>query len=205
MSDPAAMPRVGLLKWALWGAALIGVASVVYIMAQASFKPAPAAGDLKSLARGEMAKLTTPDTPPAPPTISFFDPAGKTVGIGDFKGRIVVLNMWATWCAPCVAEMPTLARLQAAYPGKVEVVAVSVDTESAESKARAFIGKHSPLKFYSDPEMKLPFDVKPAAPGMPTTILYGRDGIERARLSGDADWSGQDARAVVEALLAEKG
>jgi len=202
MSDPAAMPRAGLLKWALWGAAVIGVAAVVYIMAQASFKPAPEGGELKSLAKGEMAKLILPPAGAAAPAFSFFDAAGKTVTVADFKGQVVVLNLWATWCAPCVAEMPTLARLQAAYPGKVAVVAVSVDTAQAKDKAQRFIARHTPLKFYHDPEMKLPFEIVPPAPGMPTTLLYGRDGMERARLSGDADWSGQDARAVVEALLA---
>ena len=68
--------------------------------------------------------------------------------------------------------------------------------------ARAFIGQHAPLDFYSDPNMKLAFDLVPPAPGMPTTVIYGADGVERARLSGGADWSGADAKALIDHVLA---
>jgi thiol-disulfide isomerase/thioredoxin len=204
MSDQsAAKPRGGILTWALWGAALFGVAAVLYIIAQASFKPSQAGG-LKSFAKGEMSKLVTPAEATGSPANSFVGPDGKPVRVANFQGKVVVLNLWATWCAPCVAEMPTLAKLQASYAGKpVEVVAVSVDSASALEKARLFIGKHPPLKFYHDPGMKLPFALKPAAAGMPTTIIYGADGVERGRISGDADWSGPDARALIDHVLAE--
>ncbi|MDB5440491.1 MAG: TlpA family protein disulfide reductase [Caulobacteraceae bacterium] len=198
------MPRVGVLKWALWGAAILGVAAVVYIMAQASFKPSQGDGGLKAVAKGEMAKLSLPaEAGPAPAT-SFHDLDGKPVRVADFKGKVVVLNLWATWCAPCVAEMPTLAKLQAAYVGKpVEVVAVSIDSASALDKAKQFIAQNAPLKFYNDPNMKMPFAMKPQVAGMPTTIIYGPDGIERGRISGGADWAGPDARAVIDHVLAK--
>ena len=204
MSDhPAAKPRGGVLTWALWGAALLGVAAVVYIMAQASFKPG-GSGGLKDVARGEMAKLAIPIEATAAPANTFYAADGKPVRIADFKGKVAVVNLWATWCAPCVLEMPTLARLQAAYAGKpVEVVAVSIDSPGSADKARAFIAKHAPLKFYSDPGMKLPFAFTPPAAGMPTTVIYGPDGVERGRISGEADWSGRDARAVIDRVLAE--
>lgn len=202
MSDQSgAKPRGGFLNWALWGAALIGVAAVLYIIAQASIKPEQDDG-LKAVARGEMKKLTAPLEATLAPTHAFYDAAGKPVRVSDFKGKVVVLNLWATWCPPCVAEMPTLAKLAQAYQGKpVAVVVVSVDQPKDVDKAKAFIAKHAPLGFYSDPEMKLPFAVKPPAAGMPTTIIYGTDGIERARLSSGADWSGPDARAVVDYVL----
>jgi len=202
MSDQsAAKPRGGILNWALWGAALIGVAAVLYIIVQASIKPEQDEG-LKAVARGEMKKLTTPVEATVAPTHAFYDAAGKPIRVADFKGKVVVMNLWATWCPPCVAEMPTLAKLAQAYQGKpVAVVAVSVDQPKDVDKAKAFIAKHPPLGFYSDPEMKLPFAVKPPAAGMPTTIIYGADGVERARLSSGADWSGPDARAVVDYVL----
>jgi thiol-disulfide isomerase/thioredoxin len=116
------------------------------------------------------------------------------------------MNVWATWCGPCVIEMPTLAKLQAAYAGKpVEVVTISIDKPDDAAKAQAFIAKHAPLKFYHDPTMRLPFALKPAAAGMPTTVIYGPDGMERGRIAGEADWSGPDARKVVDAVLAEAG
>jgi thiol-disulfide isomerase/thioredoxin len=204
MSDhPAAKPRGGVLTWALWGAALLGVAAVVYIMAQASFKPGQSGG-LKDVAKGEMAKLVTPAEATVAPANTLYDAAGKELRIADLKGKVVVMNIWATWCAPCIIEMPTLAKLQAAYAGKpVEVVAVSIDTPDKIDKAKAFIARQAPLKFYSDPNMKLPFAVTPPATGMPTTIIYGPDGLERGRVSGEADWSGKDAKAVIDRVLAE--
>ena len=152
----------------------------------------------------EMAKLSIPAEATVAPVSSFVDGAGQTRRIADFKGKVTVVNLWATWCAPCILEMPTLAKLAASYEGKpVEVVAVSIDTPDNAEKARAFIGKHAPLAFYHDPKMSLPFAVKPAAVGMPTTIIYGPDGVERGRVSGEADWSGKDARAVIDKVLAE--
>ena len=205
MSDQsAAKPRGGLLKWALWGAALFGVAAVLYIIVQASSKPEQAGG-LKAVARGEMKKLELPLEATVAPTHPFLDAAGNPVRMADFRGKVLVLNLWATWCAPCVAEMPTLARLAQAYADKpVTVAAVSVDSQKDLEKARAFIAKNAPLAFYSDPQMKLPFAFTPPVSGMPTTVIYSADGRELGRLSGGADWSGPDARAVIDRALAER-
>ena len=205
MSDQSgAGPKGGLLKWVLWGVALIGVAAVLYIIVQASSKPEQQGG-LKAVARGEMKKLELPLDATVGPAHAFQDAAGKPVQPADFKGKVLVLNLWATWCAPCVAEMPTLAKLAQAYEGKpVVVAAVSVDSQKDVEKARAFIAKNPPLAFYSDPQMKLPFAFTPAVNGMPTTIIYSADGRELGRLSGGADWSGPDARAVVDRALAER-
>lgn len=196
-------PRSGVLRGALWGAALVGVAAVVYIMAQSSTKMPPTvpvatpAAAVKPMSE----KLTMATGPVPSPDYTFFDSSGKPMKIADLKGKVVVLNIWATWCAPCVAEMPTLAKLQAAYAGKdVEVVTVSIDSETSATKARLFIARHDPLKFYHDREMKLPFKVN--APGAPTTVIYGRDGLEKARVAGEADWSGPEARALVDKVLA---
>jgi thiol-disulfide isomerase/thioredoxin len=201
--EEAAKPKPNPLKLALWGVAGLGVAAVVYIIVQASINP-QGAGSLKGLAKGEMAKLTIPAEATVAPVASFVDSTGKTTRIADFKGKVTVVNLWATWCAPCVLEMPTLAKLAASYEGKpVAVVAISIDNAEGGDKARAFIAKHAPLAFYHDPKMALPFAVKPAAVGMPTTIIYGPDGVERARVAGDADWSGKDAKAVIDKVLAE--
>jgi thiol-disulfide isomerase/thioredoxin len=206
MSDQSrAKPRGGILKWALWGAALLGVAAVVYIIAQAVSTPGQKGG-LADLAKGEMAKLVVPTEVAPAPAAAFNGPDGSPTKIADFKGKVVVMNVWATWCAPCVIEMPTLARLQGAYAGKpVEVVAISIDKPEDLSKAQAFIAKHAPLRFYHDPTMRLPFALKPAAAGMPTTVIYGPDGLERGRVAGEADWSGPDAKKVIDAVLAEAG
>lgn len=198
-----AKSRPDLLKWALLAVALIGAAAVLYVIASASFKPKEAA-DLRDLRRGELAKLDVPTTPRAAPTQTFTDPDGKTVSIADYKGQVLVVNTWATWCGPCKVEMPTLAKLQAAYQTQpVRVITISVDRDKDLDKARAEIAKNAPLKLYRDPEYKWIRSLAPRAEGFPTTVIYDRKGMERARLSGDADWSGKEARELVERLLAE--
>ncbi|MDP1642426.1 MAG: TlpA disulfide reductase family protein [Phenylobacterium sp.] len=202
MSDQStAKPGPRLFGKVLWGVAALGVAAVVYIIGQASTNPDASRG-MRAFAKGEMAALQTPKDPRPAPVTTIYDPDGQPVRLGDYRGEVVVLNLWATWCPPCVAEMPTLAALAKHYEGQpVRVLAVSIDRPTEIDKARTFIGQHAPLAFYSDPNMKLAFDLVPPAPGMPTTVIYGADGIERARLSGGADWGGEDAKAVVDQVL----
>ena len=203
MSDHSgARPRGGILTWALWGAALFGVAAVVYIIVQASIKPGQDNG-LAAVAHGDMKKLVTPAEATVAPANTFLDAAGQPHRMADFRGKVLVVNLWATWCGPCVLEMPTLAKLAQEYAGKPVVVApISIDTPENADKARAFIAQHPPLAFYSDPQMKLPFALKPQVANMPTTIIYGADGVERGRITGGADWAGPDARAVIDHVLA---
>jgi thiol-disulfide isomerase/thioredoxin len=211
MSDQSgAKPQGGFLKWALWGAALIGVAAVLYIMGIASTKPAPPKvnGETKAAAVKAppkvMEKLEKPSAPTPAPDYAFRGPDGQPMTLADLKGKVVVMNLWATWCAPCKVEMPTLAKLQASYAGQpVEVVTISVDKDGDIDKARAFIAENAPLKFHNDPDAKLPWQIMPAVGGMPTTIIYGKDGFERGRVSGEADWSAPDAKAVIDRVLAE--
>ena len=196
-------PSGGVLTWALVGAAAVGAAAVVYIIGQSSTKTAPvvATVPIAETRTSFASKLSIPSVPTPAPDYTFYDSSGKAVTLADFKGKVVVMNTWATWCGPCKVEMPTLARLQAAYAGKpVEVVAVSIDTPEDAAKAVLFIAQNSPLKFYHDREMKLVFKIK--APGTPTTVIYGKDGMEQARVAGDADWTSPEARALVDKALA---
>lgn len=148
--------------------------------------------------------LETLDPPLAMPDGVFLDANGAEHHLSEFRGRGMVVNLWATWCAPCVAEMPTLARMAQAYEGKpVTVVVVSLDGATDLDKAKAFIGRHTPLAFYNDPKARIPWALTPPAAGVPTTVIYGKDGSEKARLSGGADWSGAEAKAVVDAVLAQ--
>jgi thiol-disulfide isomerase/thioredoxin len=208
----AAKPSGGILKWALWGAAAIGVAAVVYIIAQSSSKPVethtavassgavPTATETHDVAK----KLEHPADGSAPPAYAFVDEKGRKLTAADFKGKVVVMNLWATWCAPCKLEMPTLAKLAQAYAGKpVAIVAVSIDKADALEQAKAFIAANAPLAFYNDPDAKLPWAMKPPANGMPTTIILGKDGLERGRISGEADWNGEGAKATIDKILAQ--
>lgn len=201
--DVAGKPKGGPLKWALWGVALFGVAAVLYIIVQSMAKPGAGGADLTRLAKGEMEKLTVVGANPAP-TTQVLDAEGKSVQVSDFQGKVVVVNLWATWCAPCKIEMPTLAKLAADYEGKnVVVMPISIDGDKDEAEARAFIAKNAPLKFYRDPKLAYPYALAPPTSGMPTTIVFGPDGLERARLAGEADWSSDEAKAVIDAVLKE--
>ncbi len=156
------------------------------------------------LNHGAMAKLVMTSHPAPPPASVFHDAAGAAHTLADFKGKVTLVNIWANWCAPCKAEIPSLAKLQAAYAGKpVAVVPISVGKGDDEAAGRAFIARTPPLAFYTDPSYAIAFAFKPVVEGMPTTIVYDAKGVERARLTGGADWSGPDAKRVIDTLLAK--
>ena len=199
-----AAPRRSPLKWAIGAAMIVGVAAVLYVIAQASFKPAGVA-DLKEFKKASLAKLDVPAEPRAAPATVFTDGAGKSMTLADFKGQVLVVNLWATWCAPCKKEMPTLAKLQATYATQpLKVLPLSVDRDSDLNLVQAEMAANPPLQIYRDKNYKMSFDLVPRAAGYPTTIIYDRQGRERARMSGEADWSSPEARGLVEALLSER-
>lgn len=181
--------------------ALATLAALLYGLAGCSNSP----GDLSGLAKGAMANLkVSKDAAPEPAT-PFKDASGKVHTLADFKGKVLIVNLWANWCAPCKEEIPSLAKLQTDMAGKdLAIVPVSVGKGDDETKGHAFLDQHPPLAFYTEPTYAMAFAFKPVVEGMPTTILYDREGVERARLTGGADWSGPDARKVIDALLAQK-
>jgi len=181
--------------------ALIVIVAALYAGYAVLFKPH--GGGLKSLANGPMSKLVVDDKP-TPQTIQAQGPDGKAVSLADFKGQVVVVNLWATWCAPCRQEMPTLAQLQSHYAGKgVKVLPISLDKGDADiAKAKAFIAAKPPLGFYHG-DYALAFSLTPPTEGLPTTLIFDRSGDERARLVGGADWSTGQADKVIDRLLAQ--
>jgi thiol-disulfide isomerase/thioredoxin len=180
----------------------LSLAAVLYAMAAGCSKPV----DLKSLATGPMAKLVVPPAPGGEPGASFTGPDGKVMHLADLKGQVVVVNFWATWCGPCKEEMPSLAKLQKDYAEKpFKVVPISVDKPEAAAEAKAFLKSHGDLGFYNDPNYSVVFSLNPRPDGIPTTVIYDRQGRERARLSGGADWSTAEAKKVMDVVLAEKG
>jgi thiol-disulfide isomerase/thioredoxin len=189
-------------KGRLLRAASLSLAAVLYAMAAGCSKPA----DLKSLATGPMAKLTVAAAPGAAPGGAFTGPDGKSVHLADLKGQVVVVNYWATWCGPCKEEMPSLAALAKDYAGKpFKVVAISVDRTEDGQAAKDFLKSHGGLGFYNDPHYELIFSMTPRPDGIPTTVIYDKQGRERARLSGGADWSTAQAKKVMDTVLAENG
>jgi thiol-disulfide isomerase/thioredoxin len=198
--DVPAAPR----SWALAAGltmAGIGVAALLYVLFTASSKPEQ--HGYARFAQGPLQRLTALEAPPPQPIAELRDSEGRALTLQAFRGDVLLLNIWATWCAPCRAEMPTLAGLQERFAARgLRVVAVSVDGAGERAKAEQILARLSAgkLAFYADPAQSLPFDVD--APGMPTTILYDRNGQERARVPGGADWSSPEAAALIEAALA---
>ena len=177
---------------------MAGLAAALYVIPGCTAKPA---GDLKSLAQGQMKSLVVDDAPSPAPATPFLDAAGKAHTLAEFKGKAVIVNLWATWCAPCVQEMPTLAKLAQTSAGQpLVVVPISLDNTDDAANAQAFIAKRPPLPFYSDTKYALPFGFKPAVASLPTTLLIDAAGNVRGRVAAGADWSGPDAQRVVEAL-----
>ncbi len=151
-----------------------------------------------------MARLVVLGEAPPLTTRTIRDAAGAETSLAALRGEVLVVNLWATWCAPCMEEMPTLGALQRRYAGRLRVIPVSVDSEADKERARrelARLGQAS-LPFFIDISRGVLFDLEAA--GMPTTIIYDSEGRERARLAGGADWGGEDAAALMDAVLAGK-
>tara|TARA_R110000824_G_scaffold50894_5_gene141879 strand:- start:1360 stop:2016 length:657 start_codon:yes stop_codon:yes gene_type:complete len=132
----------------------------------------------------------------------FQDPEGSTVRLSNFIGKPVLVNIWATWCAPCIVEMPMLDKLAVREKGRLKVLVVSQDIQGAEKVVPFFErGGYEELEPYVDPENGLSFGFGSGL--MPTTVLYDAQGKEVWRVIGAMDWDGAKAAALLEETLAE--
>jgi len=208
MSGKFSVSRNGLVTLAAF--ALAAIAAVVFYertpgsgkSEACSASSQARAARLAPLAKGDLAALHI--RPRRPPELAFKSATGAPLTLADFSGRALVLNLWATWCVPCRAEMPALDRLQAQAGGKdFEVVAVDVDTAHPE-RAAAFLDgvAVAALARYADPsgdtleKLRLNGD----ALGLPTTLVIDREGCEIGVVSGAAKWDSADAQAAAKVL-----
>lgn len=154
---------------------------------------------------GEVAAMLLADPPQDLSPLSFDDPDGRPMTLADLSGKTLLVNLWATWCAPCREEMPALDALQAEMGGEeFEVLPVSLDRGDAE-KPRKFLEETGieNLGLYRDPKNEIFNTLKRRgqAFGLPTTLLVDRDGCEIGHLPGPADWASDDAKALIETAL----
>ena len=157
------------------------------------------------LARGEVAALTVAASPRRLPELAFQDGAGQRKTLADWRGRTVLLNLWATWCVPCRKEMPALDALQEKLGGPdFEIVAVNTDTRDLD-KPKAWLKEVgiTRLAYYADPSGRLFQDLKIAgkALGLPTTLLIDGSGCELGTIAGPAEWASDDSLKLLGTAL----
>jgi thiol-disulfide isomerase/thioredoxin len=153
------------------------------------------------LSQGHMAAFVFRQEPETLPEIRFRDAEGKERTLADWRGKVVLLNLWATWCLPCRKEMPALDRLQQELGSdKFEVMAVSVDRKGIEA-SKKFLddAQVSKLGLYVDQTTRLTSDLK--AVGLPATLLIDAQGREIGRLLGPAEWDSEDAKRLIRAVV----
>lgn len=188
---------VAAFYWTSGGAGNAGVAACT------AARPATTA--MAPLARGEVAAFKVNQVPALAANLAFKGPDGRDLTLADFRGKAVLLNLWATWCAPCRHEMPALDRLQQQLGGpSFEVVAVNIDTRNPERAGnwlRETGIRH--MANYSDHSAKIFQDLKAAgrAFGMPTTLLIDARGCELGYIAGPAEWASDDAVKLIRAAL----
>jgi thiol-disulfide isomerase/thioredoxin len=210
---PAAARRLPVTIGAVLIGAVIGFAGVSGIGGlkrgasgdQACRGAVDLARKLAPLAHGEVAALTMATSPLRLPDLAFEDADGKSKKLSDWRGRTVLVNLWATWCVPCRKEMPALEGLQTKLGGPdFEVVAVNIDTRDPE-KPKSFLKEANltRLGYFTDQKAKVFQDLKAIgrALGMPTSVLVDGQGCEIATIAGPAEWDSDDAVKLISAAV----
>jgi thiol-disulfide isomerase/thioredoxin len=215
MTEPARPKsrRTALVVTGVLGGLVVGLAGIYGIGALSgnaggdkACRPAvDLAQKLAPLTRGEVAAVNVAKAPLKVPNLAFADASGKPLTLADWRGKTVLLNLWATWCVPCREEMPALDALQSKLGGpNFQVVAVNIDTRDPE-KPKSFLKEIgvTHLAYYADGNAKSFQDLKSVgrAFGMPTTLLIDPNGCEIGTIAGPADWAGRDALKLIEAAL----
>ncbi|MFI4997916.1 MAG: TlpA disulfide reductase family protein [Hyphomicrobiales bacterium] len=201
--------RTAILALALAGVGLLAAGGFYATRGASGNSSCPAgqaaAQRLRPLAVGEVAAMGILDNPVAAPNLIFFADGGAPKKLADFKGRTVLVNLWATWCIPCRQEMPALDKLEGDLgSAKFQVVAINIDQRNPD-KPRAFLQevgvKH--LAYFYDQSVNVFQDLKASAKveGLPVSLLVGPDGCALGVINGAVDWGSADAAALIKAAL----
>ena len=167
--------------------------------------PGPGAlaqADADAAGQAPLGEFIPASRPRPAPAVAFTDADGKTLNLRDFAGKLVLVNLWATWCAPCRREMPSLERLQTRLGDKITILAISEDRGGSKAVA-PFIAKLGlkVVKTYLDPESTVGRAFK--VDGLPTSVLIDRQGRVLGRVEGEAEWDSPKMLAIINPLLSE--
>ncbi len=183
---------------------IIAAAAIIVLVAvglwQRGNHPAP-----RPAFKGQAGQFSHFDPPRPVPPLAFSDQDGRALSLDSFRGKVVLLNLWATWCAPCVREMPALDRLQAALGGQhFDVVALSIDRNGREA-VEPFFARHAlrHLQVYLDPESAAARAL--GVSSLPVSLLLGPDGGMLGRIDGAADWDKEEAETLIRFYIDRAG
>lgn len=196
MSDPIAQKDKDLVSRLIKVMLLIGAVALSYVILQSCSTPKTG---IERFAKGGLSRLISLETPPAIPSTAFDDAEGEPTSLQELRGDWMIVNIWATWCAPCIAELPSLNQLATDYPN-IKVVAISVDRNAED--ALDFLNQIGAdnLPLYHDNTFAIAGKDALAANGIPLTVIYAPNGAEIARIQGEADWQSPEARLYLESL-----
>lgn len=208
------MSRSALIYTAIAAIAIAGVAFIALrdpatqapaAAGNSAGAPLPDMAGLAALREGDMKKLAIHSAPKAAGAAAYDTAEGAKATLADHAGRYVLVNFWATWCAPCRKEMPALAALQSEFGGEdFEVLTIATGRNQPAAIAKFFreIGVEN-LPAHRDPSQALAREM--GVLGLPVSVILAPDGREIARMTGDADWASESGRAIVKALIAGPG
>ena len=201
--------KIGLALGVVAALGLAGVAAFYSLRGDAGNGSCSAAGAaaarMKPLVEGEVAAVELRTRPQPAPALAFTGPDGQPTTLAALKGKALLVNLWATWCAPCLKEMPSLDALQKEMGGlDFAVVAINIDTRNLD-KPKTWLAdnKVANLPFYGDPQAAT-FQALRAAhkvEGMPVSIIVDKAGCELGIIQGPADWASADSKALMKAAI----
>ncbi|MCU4178128.1 thiol:disulfide interchange protein TlpA [Bosea sp. BH3] len=201
--------KIGLALGVVAALGLAGVAAFYSVMGDAGngscSAAAKTAARMAPLVKGEVAAVEIRKRPQAAPELAFTGPDGQPMTLASLKGKTLLVNLWATWCAPCLKEMPSLDALQKEMGGPdFAVVAINIDTRNLD-KPKTWLAdnKVTALPYYADPQAGV-FQALRAAhkvEGMPVSLIVDKSGCELGIIQGPADWASADSKALMAAAI----
>lgn len=189
----------------------VGVIAIFAVLVQSCQSPKPPESstlaeknlELAQFQTGSLQRLQFLASPPDQPRERYVNWAGETMALSDFRGDYLLLNIWATWCPPCVVEMPSLNAFAGDLRGEnIAVVTISMDQQ--DNAIAAFFAKNNLSNLTNWRDENLTIASKLGKKGLPLTIIYNPRGIEIARISGEVDWSSDEARGLINEILGKE-